>query len=314
MDVRWAGDRSVYLAAGRAGTFELPLDSFDGFRPVIPGGTSQGSFWLSSRVAVSEDLLAVAAPVFSLRWKERKGGAEQEASFDAIVDLDVSGRQVLILGGRKDETGRFSPDGAIAWLGPLDASLSKLRAVSYDSSGPGARHMNACGALEIGTARFLRSPREGSFLIVPGVEPGAFLYDPQGKLTRTWDTREIGLDTEDCGRLSPAEEIRLSSQPEPRFAWLNQRRTVDEILPLPQGPGLVVRSVAQGQTRWVLKVLQNQGGIKVFDLPVPSRTELSHLRGDVRGNRIVFLVSEHGKDGPTAPPRLVLAEVPKAAG
>jgi hypothetical protein len=257
------------------------------------------------RVAASREFLVVAAPVFSLRWK-RPGGTSHNLAFAAIVDVDVYRNRLLILGAQKDERERFAPDGAIAWLGSLDKGLSDLRAVHYSASGPGAKTMGACGPLDLGAVRFLGN---GSFVIVPGVEPGAFLYDPAGKLVRTWDTTAIGLD-DDCAGLSREQQLLLSAQPEPRYAWLNQRRLLDDVLPLPQGPGLIVRSVSQGRTRWQLKQLRRDGGIDTYDIPVPSHTALSHLHGDVRGGRIVFLLSEYGKDGPTAPARLVLAETP----
>ena len=70
MDVRWAGDSSVFLAAGRAGTFELPLKREAQPKVVIPGNLADGGFWLSSRLAVSPRFLAIAASVFAVRWTD----------------------------------------------------------------------------------------------------------------------------------------------------------------------------------------------------------------------------------------------------
>lgn len=308
MDVRWAGDRSVFLAAGRAGTFELPLEREARPRVVIPGSVADGGFWLSSRVAASPRFLFIAASAFSMRWKDLSQGAQQEVPFDAVLDIDLRGDRALILGALKDEKERFAPDGAIAWTGSLERKLSDRKPVYYSVSGPGARTINNCGPYDMGAVRFLS---DGSFLIVPGVEPGAYLYDPSGRLVRTWDTREIGLDAEDCENLDPKVRDRLFAVPEPRWAWLNRRRILDDILPLPQGPGLIVRSVSQGRPRWELKVLDRSGEITTYSIPLTSRTDLAHLKGDVRGGRIVLLHNEFGRDAPSAPPRLFLAELPR---
>lgn len=308
VDVRWGSDRSVYLASGKAGTFEVPLGSATQPRSLIAGNHERGGFWLSSRVAASPRYLVTASPVFAVRWRTLPDGADQETFFDAIVDLDLRDDRLLILGALKDEKERFAPEGAIAWIGSLGRKLEDRKPVHYSAFGAGARPLAHCGPFDMGAARFLP---DGSFLIVPGFEPGAFLYDSSGKLVRTWDTRTIGLDTEDCADMSEELQTRLAAVPEPRWAWLNRRRILDDILPLPQGPGLLVRSVSGGSVRWDLKVLAPSGAIVTYAVPVSSPSVLAHLSGDVRGGQIVLLLSAIGRHGPEAPPRLILAELPK---
>ncbi len=216
--------------------------------------------------------------------------------------------QLLIVAARRGENGEYAPTGALAWLGSLRRGLSDLAPVAYDARGPGARNLGGCSTFQMGGARFLS---DGSFVIVPGVQPGIHLYSPKGKLLRTWDSALVGLDA-DCGNLTMEEVRRYSAEFLPRIAWLNQRRTLDEILPLPQGLGLVVRSVAQGETRWELKVITKEDAIAVYQIPVRSQNERSHLKGDIRGNRIVFVMSAIEKDGmSSAVSRLIIAEAPK---
>ena len=308
VDVRWSGDRSVYLASGKAGTFEVPLGAAAQPRSLIAGNHERGGFWLSSRVAASPRYLVTAAPVFTLRWRPLPGGTDQEVFFDAILDLDLRDDRLLVLGALKDEKERFAPDGAIAWIGSLGRKLADRKPVHYSAYGAGARPLAHCGPFDMGAARFLA---DGSFVIVPGVEPGAFLYDPSGKLVRTWDTRAIGLDTEDCADLSEELQARLAAVPEPRWAWLNRRRILDDILPLPQGPGLLVRSVSEGRVRWDLQVLTPGGSIASYAVPVSSPSDLAHLSGDVRDGRMILLLSAIGRHGPEVPPRLILAELPR---
>jgi hypothetical protein len=93
---------------------------------------------------------------------------------------------------------------------------------------------------------------------------------------------------------------------------------LDDILPLPQGPGLLVRSWgADGRVHWTLKVLQTDG-IKTFAVPVVGRRSFDRLQGDVRDGRIVLLLSASGfPTRPAAgdlPAEILLMELPVSRG
>jgi hypothetical protein len=306
LDVRWASDHSVYLSMLREGTVEASID-FDHLKvtPMIPKMREpEGSF--SLLLAASSEYLVTSGP-FWITWRSIASPTKAEDAFDSIHDLDVAGDRLLILAARRGEKGKFAPEGAIAWLGSLRRGLSDLRPVAYDATGPGAKNLGACSNFHIGGVRFLS---DGSFLVVPGVQPGILHYSPEGKLIHTWDSALVGLDT-DCASLTEEQVRRYAVDPNQKDAWLNQRRILDEILPLPQGPGLVVRSVAQGQTRWDLKVLTQKNGIMTCQIPVRAQSELSHLKGDVRGNKVVFVMSAFKKDNmSTEVPRLLMVEMP----
>lgn len=309
-DVRWASDRTVFLALVKDGTVEASVEpGGPAPREMIPGKNTLGGWFLSARLGCSSHYLVVGAPLWGLTWRTLDQPLRKESVFEGIEDLDVSGNRLLVLGARRDDNRKFAPDGAIAWIGSLDTDLSDLRAVLFDSSGPGARNMASCFLFEMGAVRFLAG---GSFIVVPGVQPGAHLYDSRAKLVRTWDTAGLGLDS-DCATISREQMFKLAADFDARVAWLNRRRTLDEILPLPQGPGLVIRNVADGRPRWQLKVLRESGEITTYEIPLASESGRSHLRGDVRGGRIVLLLyslEEDMRTGRRAPSRLVLAEVP----
>lgn len=306
IDIRWASDQSVYLPAGRRGTFEVPLTENGKIQEVIPGEAKAGGFFFATRVAVSSQYLVAAASMYAVTWRKLTRPERSEVAFDHIEDVDVFEDRLLVLAARRDDQSNYAPDGAIAWLGSLSKGLSDLKPVLYDRAGPGAKTFASCSNFEIGAVRFLK---DGSFLVVPGVQPGAHLYDAAGKLIRTWDTGALGLDT-DCASLQHKQARRLAVDPAARVDWLNQRRTLDDILPLPQGPGLIVRSVHQERTRWELKILGDE--VVTYEIPVPSDRPLSHLRGDVRGNKIAFLLYEYDRSGfIKIPPRLILAEMPQ---
>ncbi|MDP9122145.1 MAG: hypothetical protein M3O15_12405 [Acidobacteriota bacterium] len=314
-DIRWASDRTVYLPLAKYGTVEASVDaSGPPPRERVGGSLTVGGWTLSSWVGASPAYLVVAGHFFGLTWRSLDRPLRKEAAFNQIQDIDVSGSRLLVLGTRSDEhiadvRKRYAPDGTIAWIGSLDKDLSDLRPVLADTGGPGAPTFSACGSFEMGAIRFLPG---GSFIVVPGIQPGAHLYDAQAKLIRVWDTVSLGLDS-DCAGLVGKEAARLAVDFDARVAWLNRRRTLDEILPLPQGPGLVVRTVVDGRPRWQLKVLTGSGGVTTYAIPIAPESARSHLRGDTHGGKIAFLLTSW----PAAmyhfnhpPPRLVIALVP----
>lgn len=303
-DVRWAGDGSVLLAGGRDGLLELPIAG-GAPRVVIPGASARDGFWLTSRVAASTSHLAVASPVFSMAWTPRSRLDLAQDVFEFVVDLDIDGDRVAVLGAKKDPEKGFAPDGAIAWVATLGSKeLTDIKPIYYSLAGPVALPMANCGMLETGGVRFLP---DGTLLVVPGVEPGVFLYDRSGRLVRSWETQPLGLDT-DC-RLGKGEERLIAASLEHRFARLNARRTIEDILPLPQGPALVARRFEDGVVRWQLLVLQ-QDRHAAYELPFTSSSPKARLRGDVRNGKLAFVIQDLGiRDLP--PPRLVVTTAPR---
>jgi len=310
-DVRWATERSVYLTLGRKGTVEAAVDpSGPPPREMVPGADAVGGWSFNRWVAASSEYLVVAGGYFGLTWRSLATPLRKEMSFAQILDVDVAGGRLLILATRRDEkSGKYAPDGTIAWIGSLDKGLADLHAVLTDARGAGAPNLLACDTFEMGAVRFLAG---GRFLVVPGVQPGAHLFDSTGRLLRTWDTAEIGLDS-DCAALTKEQVARMQVDFDARVAWLNQRHILDEILPLPQGPGLVIRSIERGRTHWHVKVLGESGSVTTWDLPISTASARSHLRADVRGRKVVFLVVTYQESMSAAshpPARLVEAELP----
>lgn len=306
-DVRWADDESVYLGSSKRGVIKVQINSEQSqHKVVMPAGAGRPG-WGYSRLGLSQLYMAGAATAFFVAWQELPQGPVKWEYFEVIADLDVFEDQLVLVGARKDDDQQYSPDGAIAWIGSLKRGLDDLRPVHFSIAGPGARPMDACGSFNLGKARFLQ---DGSFLILPGVEPGLYQYSDAGKLMRTWQTEELGVDAE-CG-LSDKEMHHLSEDLTARAEWVNQRRTVDEILPLPEGPGLILRRTSDTATTWQLKVQGIDREVKVVDLPFSGPSPHWHLRADLRGQRIVFLLLEYVAE-PGSPSRLVVTSLPQAA-
>jgi hypothetical protein len=294
MDVRWASGDSLYFALGGKGVVQAALaigsgpDRGPSIKEVIPGKTKPGGLWLTYHVAASSDYLVAAPPAFELAWRRLSDPALVEEPFEYIHGIDVRGGQLAVVGLRSDQKRNFSPDGAIAWVGSLDQGLTDLRPIVFSATGPGASGILSCGSFGLGAVRFLA---DGTLLVVAGVQPGASLFSATGQLIRTWDTTALGIDT-DCGSLTNGQAAKLGVDYRQRVAWLDRRRTVDAILPLQQGAGLVIRTVENHITRWDLRILHPDGTWATLPLPLRGVSTWSHLRGDVRDGKLVLLLYE----------------------
>ncbi len=264
-------------------------------------------------LGASSEFLVTAAPFHLLSWIPRTLPDPKpisiELNFEALIALDVYGDRLVVLGIQKPK-GKLAPDGAIAWTARLGKKLSQVRPVQFSVSGPGARDTDACTDMHMGKVRFLPG---GSFVIAPGSEPGIFVHDVAGKLIKTWQAETVGFDA-GCP-ITEQEMYKYSADPRARFHWLNQRRVLDEILPLPTGIGFIIRTRSNGLTRWQLKVLSPDGRVTPYDIPVTSPSEYARLAGDARGNRIAFLLNLDTFDTP--PPgshHLIIAELPGSQG
>ncbi|HEV7670492.1 MAG TPA: hypothetical protein VGS22_18390 [Thermoanaerobaculia bacterium] len=308
--MRWASDRSIYLALRDQGVVEVPLEPQAAPpREVVAGRAQLEGFWYSTLLGASVRYLVAAAPAMTITSVDLGTKNRRDEIFDAIHALDVQGNRLLILGMRRDEQMKVGTDGAIAWLGSLDRKLADLRPVAYDATGPGIRNMQHCGGMRLGGVRFLA---DGRFVVVPGVQPGVQLYDREGQALRSWDTGALGIDS-DCGALSDEASQALFASIEDREEWISRRRTVDTVLPLADGIGLVVRSRENGRLRWDLVVLQMDGGTSTHRLPVKAGGDLFHLRGDFRAGKMIFLLSEErAKDDRYPAPRVIVALPPKS--
>ena len=306
----------MLIAACRDGTFRLPtadgdrspLERIYGPLPDMGALSSQGL------LGVSREYLVAAAPAHVMSWVSRTVPDPKpvsiEMDFNTLIALDVSGDRILVLGLRKLEKGALAEDGAIAWTAKLGKKLTQVQPVQFSISGPGAHDTDACSIMHMGKVRFLPG---GSFVVAPGGEPGIFVHDASGKLVKTWQAETVGFDA-GCP-ITEDEMYKYSADPRARFRWLNQRRVLDEILPLPTGIGFVIRTRSNSLTRWQLKVLSPDGKVITYDIPVTSPSEYARLAGDVRGNRIAFLLNLDSFETPPAGSQhLIIAEVPQPPG
>ena len=316
MDIRWASDTSVYLAWIKEGVTETALDGkFTRLRTLI----ADPARWMRDfeMLAASRESVVAAARFRTMTFRpaaSQPGGvvAITKLPIGVVEDLDLAGNRLALLGTPEWS---IAPPPSIAWVGPLTEHPAKdLKPLPlYDAGGPKLPGLVNCFELLLGAVRFLP---DNSLLVVPGFQPGAHLYSSDGRLLRTWDTAALGLDALDCAHLSAEEDRRFGRSPQARFDFINQHRVLDDILPLEQGPGLLIRSVSGGKVHWELEVLQSGARVLTYQIPLTGELPFDRLRGDVRGHRIVLLRGAHGfeKWGPPFRANLVaVAELPLAA-
>jgi hypothetical protein len=305
----------VLVAGGKDGTFRLPVADGDRspLERVYAPLPDMGHLGAQVLLGASPQFLVAAAPAHVLSWIRRTAPDPKpisiEMDFDTLTALDVSGDRLLALGLQRLEGGTLAADGAIAWTARLGQKLAQVRPVQFSISGPGAHDMSACVGMRLGKVRFLP---KGSFVVVPGAEPGIFLYDASGKLVRTWQAETVGFDA-GCP-ITEEESDRYAINVHARYRWLNQRRVLDEVLPLPGGIGFVIRTRANGLTRWDLKVLSPDGKVTAYGLPITSPSAYARLAGDVRGNRIALLLNlDTFETPPPGSQHLIVAEMPRTS-
>jgi hypothetical protein len=291
MDVRWASDHTVFVAWLRNGVSEVALDGkFTALRNLFPDASAAdpSAYLPFDLLAVSNEDVVAASRWNLLGFRTRAAGSfvMHRVAASLVQGIDVSGGRLLLLGDPVPLAHEHAAAG-IAWLGRLSDDLEHdLQPVLTDFAGVHTPTLLNCSSFLVGAARFLP---DGSFIVVPGFQPGAYLLDATGHLLRTWDTKALGLDVDaGCAAITSAQRMEFGVSAKARGAYLNQHRALDGILPLAQGPGLIIRSVADGQVHWQIVALQANGTI-AYDVPFTGSLPYERLRGDVRGNRVVLL-------------------------
>jgi hypothetical protein len=307
-DVRWASATEVYVSEGKRGVVRLAIDSPSHDTSILPGG-DRGGFPLSGRIAVGQKHLVVASPFGVVGWIPLDGTAQKirYRALLTVMDIDAHGDTAAVLGADSGDLMGLARDGTIAWIGSLSNGLSSMRPLMKGRSDPGGKDMARCSIFETGGIRFMT---DGSLVVVPGVEPGIYRFSPGGKLMQTWDTEPLEV-VDNCS-IDDDQLHLLARDFARRNEWFASRILLDDILPLPSGPGLLLRRVENGVTKWDLVVLRyGKGKPERIPVPLVMPTPRAHVKGDVRGNQIVLLAFDDALPGgnPIGPPRLVVFSI-----
>jgi len=307
-DLRWASGSEIYLSLGPKGAVRLPVAATAPQKGVMPPA-DKGGFFLSGPIAVATRDLIVASPFGGFAWislQPGSGNTIHQKGLANIMDIDAREDSVAILGADSGPVRGLASDGAIAWTGTLSRGLKDMRPLMKGRSSPGGKDMARCAFLETGAIRFMP---DGSLVVLPGTEPGVYRYDSKGKLIQTWDTAPLGI-VDDCAIDDRRLDV-LAADFAMRTEWLASRVTVDDILPLPEGPALLLRRVVKGVTTFEMVTLPFRGKSERIAVPVTVPTPRGHLRGDLRGDQLALLAYDAPlpKQKPGAPTRVVVLSI-----
>ena len=300
-DVRWEDAEHVLISDRRQGIARVRIDGTEPrWLSEWPRAQGIGSQYI--HFGASSSYIATADIAFGVRWRERREDApDVEAAFEYIADLDVHGELLLVSGLRRDAAGTVGGDGSTAWTGSMRQGIADFRPVLPIRN---AKAIQDCAGFGLASVRFFQ---DGSAMIVPGAEPGIYLYDTRGRLARTWDTKMLDVEV-DCD-LAP-EQRALATDADARQGWLNARRFVDDVIALERTPALIARSRTASETRWEIIVLRPDA-YDVIRLPFTSSSPWAHISADFQDGKIAFVISDRLAGRPDGDrPRLVIAPWP----
>lgn len=171
--------------------------------------------------------LVFAGDLFGV-YRQRGGRITAlKANLEIVGDLDHRGGWTVAVGLARRPEPSPGPEGIwepyIAWL--LDAE-GGVRGLLPARNGGVA--MDACYPVELSVSRFVA---DDLALVIPGADPGAFLYGTDGMLRATVDLGKLSASRPDCG----PEQKPLLYEEEFRTAWLTRHRVIDEVAANGQG-------------------------------------------------------------------------------
>jgi hypothetical protein len=282
-DVRWAGSDSIYLAVhDRISEVRLT--------PGLPEIRRLAQLTPETRMrrirhlAVSPQWIVVSS-LGRIAWRS-VGGTEWNVKSGEpgfIHEIDVRGDELIILGS-PDATNYDRAPGGIVWRADLSGGLTRWNVVYQDS-----RVADDFEVIRVehalGSIRYLS---DEEVLVAPTFIPGALLLSPSGKLRRGWRAEELERGSRHQGEsrvrewwtggaLAPAEWHR----------FLAAHQTIEEVLALPEGPGVVVREPSANGVRYRLGVLGPK--VRWYDIPVGDLSSAAQLRGDVDAHGRIVL-------------------------
>lgn len=285
MDVQWAGKDSIYIALFDRGVVEVEL------REGLPElahlfGTKPGKPNLRlpaiDRFAISDTWIVAAWNRFAWARRDSGGGpaaASVQRTINGMFDFAVDDSTV-VLWGRPDEAHWRKAKGGLLWKADLGKGLDTWE-VLYENDEAAAdpalvrENWTASGSVAfLGGGDIVLAPN------APRVLPTVLRFSSTGKLKETWTAGEIWGDGSEI--LDDREEARWTDH-RPRGgedyeAFLNNRRIVDAVLGLPEGPAIVVREPDGGAARWRLAVLAPE--IRWYEIPVKNVSSAAQFTGD----------------------------------
>lgn len=317
-DVRWQADGSLLVG--------LSQDAIHSWRPGTPesrpvvtlAGTTYrraARYGNYSRLGGGNlGALVFAGDLFGV-YRQRSGRIEAlKANLEIVGDLDHQGGWTVAVGlSRLPELSSEGTNGVwepyIAWLFDAEGGVRGLVPTR-----DGGAALDSCYPVELSVSRFVA---DDLVLVVPGAEPGAFLYGRDGLLRGVVDLEALSASRPECG---PREKALLYEE-EFRTAWLTRHRIIDEVAANGEGDvfffvrhmenaplaaadsqgangggassiALSTSSAAKASVCWdiVHARVEDLGESSIARCAVGSDLEDARLRVDLSGDRAILLI------------------------
>lgn len=225
-DVRWQTGGSVLVGLRRDGVYSWRPGT-QGFEPVatLAGTTYRraGRYGNYSRLGGGPaGSLVFAGDLFGV-YRQRDGRITAlKTNLEIVGDLDHRAGWTVAVGLSRQPEPSPGPDDIwepyVAWLFDAEGGVRDLL-----PTGDGGVALDSCYPVELSLSRFVA---DDLVLVIPGAEPGVFLYGTDGTLLGALDVGAFSASRPDCG----PEQKPLLYEKEFRIAWLGRHRVIDEVV------------------------------------------------------------------------------------
>ena len=243
-DVRWQADGSLLVGLRQDGIYSWRPGALGPELVVTLAGTTYrraGSYGNYSRLGGGPTgKLVFAGDLFGV-YRQRDGRITAlKTNMEIVGDLDHRNGWTVAVGLSRQSEPFPGPDDIwepyVAWLFDAEGGVRGLLPTR-----DGGAALDFCYPAELSISRFVA---DDLFLVIPGAEPGAFLYGTDGMLRGTVDVGAFSASRPDCG----PEQKPLLYKEDHRTAWLSRHRVIDEVAANGEGDVFFfVRHVEDGQ-------------------------------------------------------------------
>ena len=224
-DVRWQADGSLLVGLRQDAVYSWTPGTLEARPLVTLAGTTHGRaarYGNYSRLGGgSAGGLVFAGDLFGVYRQQGDRINALKANVEIVGDLDHHAGWTVAAGlARRPEPSRGTGDiwePYVAWLFDIEGGVRGLLPTR-----DGGVALDSCYPAELSVTRFVADDR---VLVIPGAEPGAFLYGTDGMLRATIDLRALSASRPDCG----PEQKPLLYEEEFRTAWFRRHRVIDEV-------------------------------------------------------------------------------------
>lgn len=243
-DVRWRADGSLLFGLERDGIYSWrPGAGLVELEATLSGSTygRASRYGNYSRLGgATASGLVFAGDLFGVYRRHDGRTTPLKDNLEIVGDLDHRGGLTVAVGLARQPSPSPGPNDVwepyIAWsIGPK----GDVRGLLPTRDGGAA--LEACHAVELAVSRFVA---DDLILVIPGAEPGAFLYGLDGSLRGTVDAEALSATRPDC---RPEQRALLRNE-ESRTAWLRRHRLIDDVVANGEGDlFFFVRHVTDGE-------------------------------------------------------------------